>query len=138
MPWDEGHEERVLVHERLSALTGDQAAAHAVRFDLPAAVEHEPVTDADGRTVGRLVRHRERLTGEIRPRVEEVPGPCRLLRLTVGVHNTTGTDGDPGGDRESALAHAMIGTHLLLGVPGGRFPSLTDPRSGPGTPRPAA
>ncbi|MET7740361.1 hypothetical protein [Streptomyces sp. NPDC005385] len=127
VPWDEGHEERVLVHETFAEMTGDQATAHAVRFDLPAAVEHEPVTDAEGRTVGRLVRRRRRLTGELRPRTDELPGPYRVLRLTVSVHNTTVAEEGAGTDRETALAHSMIGAHLLLGVPGGRFLSLTDP-----------
>jgi hypothetical protein len=135
VPWDEGHEERVLIHETFAELMGDQFAAHAVRFDLPDAVEYEPVTDADGRTLGRLVRRRRRLTGELRPRVEELPGPYRVLRLTVSVHNTTIAPEHAGTDRETALAHSLIGTHLLLGVPGGRFLSLTDP---PEWARPAA
>ncbi|MFF4536399.1 hypothetical protein [Streptomyces aureus] len=135
VPWDEGHEERVLIHEPLAQLTGDQATVHAVRFDLPDAVEYEPVTDEEGRTVGRLVRHRQRLTGELRPRVEELPGPYRVLRLTVSVHNTTVAPEDAVLDRDTALAHSLIGTHLLFGVPGGRFLSLTDP---PEWARPAA
>jgi hypothetical protein len=53
----------------------------------------------------------------------------------VSVHNTTVAPADSGTDRETALAHSMIGTHLLLGVPGGRFLSLTDP---PEWARPAA
>ncbi|MFE4699139.1 hypothetical protein ACFRIC_18925 [Streptomyces sp. NPDC056738] len=135
VPWDEGHEERVLIHEALDKLTGDQAPVHAVRFDLPDAVEYEPVTDAEGRTLGRLVRRRKRLTGELRPRVEELPGPYRVLRLTVSVHNTTAVTEREDADRETALAHSLIGTHLLFGVPGGRFLSLTDP---PEWARPAA
>ncbi|MET9898940.1 hypothetical protein [Streptomyces sp. NPDC006446] len=135
VPWDEGHEERVLIHESLDELMGDQAAVHAVRFDLPDAVEYEPVTDTEGRTLGRLVRRRKRLTGELRPRIEELPGPYRVLRLTVSVHNTTLAPKGTGTDRETALAHSMIGTHLLFGVPGGRFLSLTDP---PEWARPAA
>ncbi|MCX4992586.1 MULTISPECIES: hypothetical protein [unclassified Streptomyces] len=135
VPWDEGHEERVLIHESLAELMGDQAAVHAVRFDLPDAVEYEPVTDTEGRTLGRLVRRRKRLTGELRPRIEELPGPYRVLRLTVSVHNTTLAPKGTGTDRETALAHSMIGTHLLFGVPGGRFLSLTDP---PEWARPAA
>ncbi|MFD9465733.1 hypothetical protein, partial [Streptomyces sp. NPDC060027] len=135
VPWDEGHEERVLIHESLAELMGDQAAVHAVRFDLPDAVEYEPVTEAEGRTLGRLVRRRKRLTGELRLRIEELPGPYRVLRLTVSVHNTTVAPKDTGTDRETALAHSMIGTHLLFGVPGGRFLSLTDP---PEWARPAA
>ncbi|MFJ6834091.1 hypothetical protein [Streptomyces sp. NPDC091209] len=135
VPWDEGHEERVLIHETFAELTGDQAAGHAVRFDLPDSVEYEPVTDTEGRTLGRLVRRRLRLTGELRPRVDELPGPYRALRLTVSVHNTTTVPEGAGTDRETALAHSLIGTHLLLGVPGGRFLSLTDP---PEWARPAA
>ncbi|MFE9881069.1 hypothetical protein [Streptomyces sp. NPDC005784] len=135
VPWDEGHEERVLIHESFAELMGDQAAVHAVRFDLPDAVEYEPVTDTEGRTLGRLVRRRQRLTGELRPSIEELPGPYRVLRLTVGVHNTTTAPERAGTDRETALAHSLIGTHLLIGVPGGRFLSLTDP---PEWARPAA
>ncbi|WP_435221340.1 hypothetical protein [Streptomyces sp. Tue6028] len=124
VPWDEGHEERVLIHAPFDELTEPQAVARVVKFDLPSATEREPVTDSEGRTVGRLVRHRERLSGELRPLVEELPGPYRVLRLTVAVHNTTDADV---ADRTEALAHSMIGTHLLLGVPGGRFLSMTDP-----------
>ncbi|MFF1654383.1 hypothetical protein [Streptomyces sp. NPDC058255] len=127
VPWDEGHEERVLIHAPLAELTEDQAADRAVRFDLPAATEYEPVTDTEGRTLGRLVRRRHRLSGELRPHVEELPGPYRVLRLTVSVHNTTADTADAGTSRDAALAHSMIGTHLLLGVPGGRFLSMTDP-----------
>ncbi|MFB6905633.1 hypothetical protein ACFCWB_15350 [Streptomyces bacillaris] len=124
VPWDEGHEERVRLHAPLAELTGEQAHTRTVTFDLPPAVDHEPVLDGEGRTLGRLVRRRARLTGEIRPYVEQLPGPYRVSRLTVTVHNTTEA---PPGDRTAALPHSMIGTHLLLAAEGGRFLSLTDP-----------
>ncbi|MFE2294693.1 hypothetical protein [Streptomyces sp. NPDC059452] len=124
VPWDEGHEERVRLHAPLAELTGEQAHTRTVTFDLPPAVEHEPVLDGEGRTLGRLVRRRARLTGEIRPYVEQLPGPYRVSRLTVTVHNTTDA---PAGDRTAALPHSMIGAHLLLAVEGGRFLSMTDP-----------
>ncbi|WNO76310.1 hypothetical protein [Streptomyces sp. AM8-1-1] len=127
VPWDEGAEERVLIHAPLIELTEDQAHARAVRFDLPPATTYEPVLDEDGTTLGRLVRRRERLSGELRPQIEELPGPYRVSRLTMTVHNTTEDAGPESGGREAALAHSMIGTHLLLGVPGGRFLSMTDP-----------
>ncbi|MFE6134413.1 hypothetical protein ACFQ6Q_40110, partial [Streptomyces sp. NPDC056437] len=107
VPWDEGAEERVLIHAPLIELTEDQAHARAVRFDLPPATAYEPVLDEDGTTLGRLVRRRERLTGELRPQIEELPGPYRVSRLTVTVHNTTEDAGPESGGREAALAHSM-------------------------------
>ncbi|MFF6890003.1 hypothetical protein ACFY8Z_05140 [Streptomyces microflavus] len=124
VPWDEGHEERIRLHAPLAELTGEQAHTRTVTFDLPPAVEHEPVLDDRGRTLGRLVRRRARLTGEVRPGIEQLPGPYRVSRLTVTVHNTTDA---PAGDRTTALPHSMVGAHLLLAVQGGRFLSMTDP-----------
>jgi len=127
VPWDEGHEERVLIHAPLAELTGDQAQERVVHFDLPPGTEYEAVTDGEGRALGRLVRRRQRLRGELRPSVQELPGPYRVLRLTLTVRNISASAGAAGTDREAALAHSMIGTHLLFGVPGGRFLSMTDP-----------
>ncbi|NEC21597.1 hypothetical protein [Streptomyces parvus] len=128
VPWDEGHEERIPLHAPLAELTGEQAHTRTVTFDLPPGTEHEPVLDEEGRTLGRLVRRRGRLSGEIRPYVEQLPGPYRLSHLTVTVRNTV--DAPPpahGGSRDDALPHSMIGGHLLLAVEGGRFLSMTDP-----------
>ncbi|MDT0492331.1 hypothetical protein RM717_17620 [Streptomyces griseus] len=124
VPWDEGHEERVRLHAPLAELTGERAHTRTVTFDLPPAVEYEPVRDEEGGVLGRLVRRRARLTGEIRPYAEQLPGPYRVSRLTVTVHNTTDA---PPGDRTAALPHSMIGAHLLLAAEGGRFLSMTDP-----------
>ncbi|MFE3431607.1 hypothetical protein [Streptomyces sp. NPDC059171] len=128
VPWDEGHEERVRLHAPLDDITGERAHTRAVTFDLPPGTEHEAVVGEDGRTLGRLVRRRGRLSGEIRPYVEQLPGPYRLSRLTVTVRNTV--EAPPparGGSRDDALPHSMIGAHLLLAVEGGRFLSMTDP-----------
>ncbi|MFD4028574.1 hypothetical protein ACFWRV_34425 [Streptomyces sp. NPDC058576] len=128
VPWDEGHEERIRLHAPLAELTGEQAHTRTVTFDLPPGTEHEPVLDDEGRTLGRLVHRRGRLTGEIRPYVEQLPGPYRISRLTVTVDNTVDAPPPPdGGSRDDALPHSMIGAHLLLAVAGGRFLSMTDP-----------
>ncbi|MEU7422996.1 hypothetical protein [Streptomyces sp. NPDC040750] len=125
VPWDEGAEERVRIHLPARDLTAG-GEDWEVAFDLPADTGREPVTDPSGRTVGRLVRRTARVTGTLSPALEELPGPYRVLRLTVTVRNTTPTP--PGqGDRAAVLAHAMVGTHLLLGAPGGHFLSMTDP-----------
>ncbi|MFJ5032972.1 hypothetical protein ACIQB5_34015 [Streptomyces sp. NPDC088560] len=125
VPWDEGEEERIRIHlpVRVPPPEGEDLD---VEFDLPAATSREPVTDAAGRTVGRLVRRTARVTGTLAPVLEELPGPYRVLRLTLAVRNTTAVPPAETG-RSAALAHAMIGTHLLLSAPGGHFLSMTDP-----------
>lgn len=126
-PWDEGREERVRLHLKLAELAGPDAAASTVHFDLGAEEDREDVVDPHGRLVGRLVRRSGRITGEIRPALAQPPGPYRVVRITVDVRNTTPTTADGGGDRDGALPHALVATHLMLAAPGGRFVSLTDP-----------
>ncbi|MFE2035228.1 hypothetical protein ACFXBB_18640 [Streptomyces scopuliridis] len=134
VPWDEGEEERVELDVPLGRLAGD---GHTLRFELPGGVEHEPVHDGAAGVVGRLVRHSSPLTGEIRLTTEPLPGPYGALRLTATVRNVSAWTPGPRerDDRESALPHSLIGAHLLLGLPGGRFLSMADP---PEWARPAA
>ncbi|MEV4970432.1 hypothetical protein [Streptomyces scopuliridis] len=134
VPWDEGEEERVELDVPLGRLAGE---GHTLRFELPGGVEHEPVHDGAAGVVGRLVRHSRPLAGEIRLTTEPLPGPYGALRLTATVRNVSPWTPGPGerGDRESALPHSLIGAHLLLGLPGGRFLSMADP---PEWARPAA
>ncbi|MFC9648425.1 hypothetical protein [Streptomyces sp. NPDC056937] len=134
VPWDEGEEERVALDVPLAWLTGE---GHTRRFDLPGGVEHEPVHDGAAGVVGRLVRRTRPLAGEIRLTTEPLPGPYGALRLTATVRNVSAWTPGPqeAGDRASALPHSLIGAHLLLGLPGGRFLSMADP---PEWARPAA
>ncbi|MFJ1578623.1 hypothetical protein [Streptomyces sp. NPDC088182] len=126
VPWDEGEEERVALDVPLDRLTGE---GHTRRFELPGGVEHEPVYDGAAGIVGRLVRHTRPLAGEIRLTTEPLPGPYGALRLTATVRNVSAWTPGPQetGDRERALPHSLIGAHLLLGLPGGRFLSMADP-----------
>ncbi|MFD8968660.1 hypothetical protein ACFV0C_27345 [Streptomyces sp. NPDC059568] len=128
VPWDEGEEERVEQRIPLGQLAGE---GRTLRFDRPCGVAREPVRDhrGTGRTVGRLVRHSRALTGEIRLATEPLPGPYGALRLTATVRNMSewAPEGHESDDREAALPYSLIGAHLLLGLPGGRFLSMTDP-----------
>ncbi|MFE4171300.1 hypothetical protein ACFRR7_04475 [Streptomyces sp. NPDC056909] len=136
VPWDEGKEERVELRVPLGQLTGE---GRTLRFGCPCGVTREPVHvhGCTGRTVGRLVRRSRALAGEIRLATEPLPGPYGALRLTATVRNVSEwtPEGQGSGDREAALPHSLIGAHLLLGLPGGRFLSMTDP---PEWARPAA
>ncbi|WP_310727624.1 hypothetical protein [Streptomyces sp. N2A] len=124
VPWDEATEERLTLDAAVTELTG---TGRALPFTRPASEETEPVHDADGRLVGRLVRRRARIDGRIRLTASPLDGPYAALRLTATVENTG--DWTPSGttDRTEALPHALIGAHLFLGLSAGRFLSLTDP-----------
>lgn len=126
MPWDEGAEERVEVVVPVDDLLGD-GVTHP--FRRPAGEDTEPVLDAAGRTVGRLLRRWEEISGTIRLSARELDGPYRAVRLTAVVENTsdwTPTDGRDAG-REAALPHSLVATHLLMALSAGSFLSMTDP-----------
>ena len=79
-------------------------------------------TTAGGVVAGRLVRQRWLIEAACSARLEPVGG---LYRLTVAIDNLTGADGL---DREAALRHSLIGTHLL--IEGAGFVSVIDPPEG--------
>ncbi|WP_030416755.1 hypothetical protein [Streptomyces sp. NRRL S-1448] len=124
VPWDEATEERLTLDAAVTELTG---AGRTLPFTRPASEQTEPVHDADGRLIGRLVRRRARIDGRIRLTASPLDGPYAALRLTATVENTG--DWTPSGttDRTEALPHALIGAHLFLGLSAGRFLSQTDP-----------
>ncbi|WP_351224687.1 hypothetical protein [Streptomyces sp. NPDC002133] len=124
VPWDEGVEERVELAVPVAELTGEGTT---VPFTRPAREETEPVLDTAGRTVGRLVRRREEISGAVRLRAAELDGPYRTMRLTAVLENTSTWMPEPGGDRDAALPHSLVASHLLLCLDAGAFLSMTDP-----------
>jgi hypothetical protein len=121
--WDEAAEREHRVTVELAPLLSGVVDAP---FEIPGSESTEMLTDTRGRTVGRLVRRQAPLTGMIRLRAERLPGPYGTLRLRVTIENHTGPD-SPLRRREDGLRQALIATHALIHVPGGRFLSLTDP-----------
>jgi hypothetical protein len=83
------------------------------------------VTELPG-GAGRLVRQREPLTARVRLHAERVAGPYQALRLRVELENITAPAATIR-TRQDGLRHALVAAHNLIGVPGGRFLSLTDP-----------
>ncbi|MFD5101921.1 hypothetical protein [Streptomyces albidochromogenes] len=126
VPWDEGAEERVEVVAPVDELTGDGVT---VPFTRPAREETEPVLDADGRPLGRLVRRCEEISGVVRLSARELDGPYRVMRLTAVVENTTSwsppDDGTAG--RDAALPRSLVAAHVLMCLDAGSFLSMTDP-----------
>ncbi|MFJ9024806.1 hypothetical protein ACIRPU_33235 [Streptomyces sp. NPDC102259] len=126
VPWDEGGEERVEVVSPVDELLGD-GVTHP--FRRPAREDTEPVLDAAGRTVGRLLRRSEEISGTIRLSARELDGPYRAVRLTAVVENTSDWTPAESRDagRDAALPHSLVATHLLMALSAGSFLSMTDP-----------
>ncbi|MFD9320828.1 hypothetical protein ACFWDQ_24675 [Streptomyces sp. NPDC060053] len=126
VPWDEGGEERVEVVAPVDELLGD-GVTHP--FRRPAREDTEPVLDAAGRTVGRLLRRTEEISGTIRLSARELDGPYRAVRLTAVVENTSDWTPAESRDagRDAALPHSLVATHLLMALSAGSFLSMTDP-----------
>ncbi|WP_406365292.1 hypothetical protein [Streptomyces sp. NBC_01546] len=125
VPWDEGAEERVELSVDVAELAGEGVA---LPFRRPAREDTEPVLDADGRRVGRLVRRTEEIEGVVRLRATELEGAYRVFKLTAVVENTSPwTPPDRAADRDAALPRSLVAAHLLLGLDAGSFLSMTDP-----------
>ncbi|MGV9561496.1 hypothetical protein [Streptomyces sp. NPDC003480] len=126
-PRDEGTVERVEAVVTPAELLDGEGVTLA--FGRPAEEESEPVLDADGRAVGRLVRRCEEIHGTLRLSARRLDGPFRVLRLTAVAENTSpwAPADDEADDRNSALPRSLMATHLLLGLSAGSFLSTTDP-----------
>lgn len=122
------------VHELTVAdrtwLTWDEATECEMSFGPFGASELEapqtlPITIAGGRDVepvegGRLVRSRVELRAELMLRSEPDDD---LLRISLTLRNVAAAPAD----KDAAIAHSLIGTHLLTEVTGGAFVSLLEP-----------
>jgi hypothetical protein len=120
--WDEALERQEQADAGVAALLDGDVSR---QFHVGSAEVGEDITDAGGRTAGRLIRRWDPLDGVIRLHAERMPGPYGALRLRVRVENHTAPT--PPRTRDDALRHSLIAAHALIRVPGGTFLSQTDP-----------
>jgi hypothetical protein len=120
--WSEAAEREQQVTVTVGTLlAGDQE----LEFTLPAGEAAVPRPAPAGGPPGRLVRRWAALHGVIRLHADRVAGPYQALRLRVRLENRSPTP--ELATRDDGLRHALIAAHLLIGAPGGRFVSMTDP-----------
>jgi hypothetical protein len=120
--WDEAAEREQHVTASVAALLTED---RNVEFHAGSGEAVEDLTDSVGKKAGRLVRQWDDTGGMIRLHAERVAGPYQALRLRVRVENHV-TPGTALRSREDGLRHSLIAAHLLIGVPGGTFLSMTD------------
>jgi hypothetical protein len=109
----------------LAGLAADRE--HRLDVSVPASEEVEDLHD-DGRLVGRLVRTRWALDGDVTVSPRAAVDP-RLTVVSLAVANRTAwSPGDVAGwtPRDVAARYSFVGTHLLVTARGARFVSLLD------------
>jgi hypothetical protein len=118
LSWDEAVDHEL----SLPAYTFDELA-DGVRqtVSIPGAEQVEPLTAADGRTVGRVVRRRWPLSAVLTAETTEVDG---YFRLSVAVENTATAAPQT---KDGAVRRSLLGAHLLLEASGTGFVSLLEP-----------
>ena len=121
--FDEAVEREQHLHGRIAEMLD---VGTELRFDIPQARQAEELTGRDGAPAGRLVRRCEALAGAIVARAERTAGPYGAIKLHVRVENRTSPQ-VPLCSRDDGLKYSLIAAHLLIGVTGGTFLSMTDP-----------
>jgi hypothetical protein len=112
--------------EREAALEGlafgDLGVPRALEIEIPADTQEEPVSGADGGTIGHLSRSWRKLRGRVSVQFDQAGD--RLVRVSVTIENHSPFAGR---SREDALRQTFCSCHTVLAVDDGAFISLTDP-----------
>ena len=98
-----------------------ELAALRHTFAFPSKTEIE---SSDPGKASEVVRRQEGVEGIVDISSETVGN--NLAKIKIRIQNTTPLE-DPAADRNAALMHSLVSTHLVLGVEGGEFISLLEP-----------
>ncbi|WP_285566452.1 hypothetical protein [Streptomyces sp. RTGN2] len=115
MTWDEAVEKEIVLAAKPLAESMDDV------HQVPGGEESEPLSDASGAVVGRIVRRRLPLAVRIRTASEADDG---FVRLSVAVRNE---HPDTVTTKDAAVRSSLIGAHLLLRAHDAAFVSLLEP-----------
>jgi hypothetical protein len=112
--WDEAVEREVAVDVDAAKLLGGGECV--TEFEIAAGEERE----------GDVLRRREALDGTVSVLATPLPCPWGAARLRVRVDNHSAPADGPR-SREDALPTALVAAHMIIGLNGGAFISMTDP-----------
>ena len=112
--WDEAVEREVAVAVDAAQLLG--GAECVTEFEIAGGEERE----------GGVTRRREALTGAVSVLASPLPCPWGAARLRVRVDNRGAPAALPP-SRADALPTALVAAHMIIGLRGGAFISMTDP-----------
>jgi hypothetical protein len=112
--WDEAVEREVAVAVGAAQLLGGGECV--TDFEIAGGEERE----------GDVVRRREALAGAVSVLATPLPCPWGAARLRVRVDNGS-APADWRRGREDALPTALVAAHMIIGLHGGAFISMTDP-----------
>src|ERR1700733_7264569 len=112
--WDEAVEREVAVAVDAPQLLG--GAECVTEFEIAGGEERE----------GGVVRRREALTGAVSVLASPLPCPWGAARLRVRVDNRSAPAAVPP-TRADALPTGLVAAHMIIGLHGGAFISMTDP-----------
>lgn len=126
VPWHEAIEREV----KLPDLDlSDLFAGHSAPINIPGGEEPELLYES-GSPVGRLVRTRWPLVGQVHISAKPIKADQPLVAIRVRVENLSRWQGTTTSDvsaRDLAARRSFIGMHMLAEVRGGQFLSMTDP-----------
>ena len=111
--WDEAVERELVIRVDAAGLAD---GGHVTEFEVPGGEERE----------GDIVRRREDLAVSVLMLATPLPGPWGAARLRVRVDNRSASATAPR-TREDALPTALVAVHMIIGLHGGAFISMTDP-----------
>jgi hypothetical protein len=121
--WQEAVEREVDLGE--VALADLSPQPRRTDFSFAGCTETQPLKENDGRTVGRLVRTQQPITGSVE--LSAVRANENVFVVTVRIVNMTPMDAAAPIDRDAALLRSFASTHAILVARQGEFISLTDP-----------
>ena len=121
--WQEAVERDIVVADLSLAELAARPASHD--FALPASRLSEPLSEAGGAVVGRIVRRQNEIAGVATLAAEQLASGVFKLRLVI--NNVTPLADSSLSNRDEVLLSTFISTHALMRVAGGEFVSLLEP-----------
>jgi hypothetical protein len=120
--WQEAVEREVSVPECTLERLCREPGRHAFGFPYQTQVDSDQ--NAGGEVVATVWHRQEAIEGMGDVSAEKMAED--LCKVTIHVRNVTPME-TPATDRDTALMHSLVSTHIVLGVQGGEFVSLLEP-----------